>query len=187
MRQLKLSTFSIFLFKSIFRQLSSFTLHLCVKIITLQCCNVITGFQKSARHSDVASLRYLKLRQIQQAEDDHHVKVWVSSLVVSIQNKVWSELKIRYESESLYASDTPFGWSVRRTQCKYLRYGLGRPSETIQMTCLMHKLMRNRSVSESTAWNTENPDVQIKTFYRISLDSLWINLDVHYKSCQTDN
>ena len=29
---------------------------------------------------------------------------------------------------------------------------LGGPSEIIQMLCLMHKLMRNRSVSESTGW-----------------------------------
>ena len=122
----------------------------------------------------------------------------ITTVHKSNSDSIWPELwvKIRYESKSVYASETPFGWSWKVflehwTQCKYLQYGLARPSKTIhnstwmvleghsrpyqnsyivfdglekpfktiQMPCLRHKLMRNRSVSESTLHFPENRTV----------------------------
>ena len=89
--------------------------------------------------------------------------------VLSAIGYVQHWVKKRYESESIYASESDFGWSRKVfPDHRYAVDGLGRHSDTIQnlIWCwlrwcqkafrdhpnliLMHKLIRNRRVSDST-------------------------------------
>ena len=71
--------------------------------------------------------------------------------------------KKRYEPESVYASESHFGWSRKVFQHHPLAtYGLRRPSENIQNLILMHELIRIRDFSESTYGNTLKAFISLK-------------------------